>query len=83
MKGFLFTIMKHIFVKNRHTTPVTKKDISYQEVTNMSNNYEQNNQNKYNNSYDESENSKNSQNKQNSQNQNKNQSNNREQNKSC
>ena len=76
----------HIFVQNRHTTPVTKKDISDQEVTNMSNNYEQN---KYNNSYDESGNSKNSQNsqnsqnKQNSQNQNKNQSNNKEQNKSC
>lgn len=70
-------------MQNRHTTPVTKKDISDQEVTNMSKNYEQN---KYNNSYDESENSKNSQNsqnKQNSQNQNKNQSNNREQNKSC
>lgn len=71
-------IFGHIFVRNRHTTPVTKKDISYQEVTNMSNNYEQN---KYKNSYDESENSKNSQNKQNSQNQNKNQSNNKEQNK--
>ena len=38
-------------MENRHTTPVTKKILL--EVTDMSNNYEQNNQNKYSNSYDE------------------------------
>lgn len=80
-------IKQHKFLQKKTYYSCNLKN-SDQEVTDMSNNYDQNNENKYSNSYGENQNSQNKQNSKNqnknqSKNQNKDQSENKEQNKNC